>query len=474
MPSLLETLIGRGRSMVISLRSSRDTFRFQYSFASTALQAFSGSTGVLALTTIAGILIRTISSVVLTRILTPSVFGLFGIIGSLFFTLAMITDLGFESFVVRHARGDQRHFLDVIWTVHAIRGIFLALAGCIMAPVVAWGLQKHELLLPIAFASLTFAINGFASFSLIVTLKLGKSKRLSILELILSVFQTGLCICLAIYLRNIWAFIVAMIAQSLLRTILSYTAFAASSQRLANDRIIRCEFFAFSRVVIPSSLLTLLISQTGPLFLAKVFTLGEFGLFTIAGNLVGVPIGFVLAYVSRIVFPKYTRTWLVDRNAIGTTYYAALRRTAPLYALGSGALIGGAPLLISILYDKRYSDSALYLSLLAISAALRLPTFAAAEMMTAIGHIKVTLYLNVLRVIWLLIAVPIGYWIHGALGVVIVVGLLEVPALAGSWVWLRRVGILKMRSEIIYLGILCCGAIVGMAASRVGLHMLGR
>ncbi len=435
---------------------------------------FSGSTGVLALTTIAGILIRTLSSVVLTRILTPSVFGLFGIIGSLFFTLAMITDLGFESFVVRHARGDQRHFLDVIWTMHAIRGIVLALAGCILAPVVAWGLQKHEVLLPIAFASLTFAINGFASFSLIVTLKMGRSKKLSILELMLSIFQTGLCICLAIYLRNIWAFIIAMIAQSLLRTMLSYVAFAASSQRFANDRDIRREFFAFSRVVIPSSLLTLLIAQTGPLFLAKIFTLGEFGLFTIAGNLAGVPIGFVLAYVSRIVFPKYTRTWLADRNAIGTTYYAALRRTAPLYALGCGALIGGAPLLISILYDKRYSDSALFLSLLAISAALRLPTFAAAEMMTAIGHIKVTLYLNVLRVIWLLIAVPIGYWIHDALGVVIVVGLLELPALVGSWVWLRKVGILKMRSEMIYLGLLCCGAIAGMAASRVGLHLLGR
>ena len=474
MSRLLETWIGRGRSRVIALLSSQRAFGYQAGFVSTALRVFSGPTGVLALTAIAGISVRTISSIVLTRILTPSVFGLFGIIGSLFFTLAMITDLGFESFVVRHARGDQRHFLDVMWTIHTIRGIALAVAGCILAPAVAWVLQKPDLLLPIAFASLTFAINGFASFSLIVALRAGRSKKLSILELVVSIIQTGLCIGLAIYLRNIWAFIVAMIAQSLLRSILSYTAFAASSQRLANDGVIRREFFAFSRVVIPSSLLTLLISQSGPLFLAKVFTLEEFGLFTIAANLVGVPIGFIVSYVSRIVFPQYTKTWLVDQKAIGVTYYAALRRTAPLYALASGFLIGGAPLLISILYDKRYSDSALYLSLLAISAALRLPTFASAEMMTAIGHVKVTLYLNVIRVIWLLIAVPLGYWIHGAIGVVIVVGLLEVPALACSWFWLRKVGILNMRSEIFYVGIACLGAIAGMAASRVGLHLLGR
>jgi lipopolysaccharide exporter len=433
-----------------------------------------GSTGILALTTVAGIVVRTVSSLVLTRILTPSVFGLVGIIGSLFFTLAMITDLGFESFVVRHARGDQRHFLDVIWTVHAIRGIVLALAGCILAPVIAWGLEKHELLMPLAFASLTLAINGFASFSLIVALKLGQSKKLSVLELVLSIFQTTLCICLALFLRNIWAFIAAMIAQSILRTMLSYALFANSSQRFAGDSAIHREFFAFSRVVLSSSLLTLLISQSDKLFLARVFTLGEFGLYTIAVNLVSVPLGFVGAYVSRIVFPKYTKTWLVDPTAIGSIYYGALRRTAPLYALAAGGLIGGAPLLVSILYDVRYRDSAIYLSLLAVSAALRLPTFAAAEMMTAIGRIRVTLYLNVLRVIWLIVAAPIGYLVHGALGVIFVVGLLEVPALVGSWIWLRKVGILNMRYEVLFLVFLCGGAILGIAASQLGLRVLGR
>jgi lipopolysaccharide exporter len=474
MSRLLATLIDRGRGMVSSLRSSLGYLRSQNGFASNAAGALRGSTGVLALTTVAGILVRTASSLILTRILTPSVFGLVGIIGSLFFTLAMITDLGFESFVVRHARGDQQHFLDVLWTVHAIRGIVLALAGCMLAPVIAWGLEKHELLMPLVFASLTLAINGFASFSLIVALKLGHSKKLSVLELILSIFQTGLCICLAIFMRNIWAFIVAMIAQSLLRTLLSYTLFANSSQRFARDRVIHRELFAFSRVVLSSSLLTLLISQSDKLFLARVFTLGEFGLYTIAVNLVSVPLGFVGAYISRIVFPKYTRAWLADQSTIANIYYGALRRTAPLYALAAGGLIGGAPLLVSILYDRRYRDSAIYLSLLAISAALRRPTFAAAEMMTAIGRIRVTLYLNVLRVIWLIVAAPIGYWVHGALGVIFVVGLLEAPALVCSWVWLRKVGILNMRYEVLYLAFLCGGAILGIAASRLGFQILGR
>jgi lipopolysaccharide exporter len=128
---------------------------------------------------------------------------------------------------------------------------------------------------------------------------------------------------------------------------------------------------------------------------------------------------------------------------------------------------------VAILYDKRYWDSGLYLALLCMGVALRLPTFAAAEMMTAIGRVKVTLYLNMLRVVWLVVAAPLGYWAFGALGVVAVVGLLELPALVFSWVWLRKVGILKMRNEILYLAVVCIGTILGLAASRVGLHFLG-
>jgi lipopolysaccharide exporter len=441
---------------------------------STTARAFGGATGVLALTTVGGILVRTVSSLVLTRLLSPSVFGLTGIISSVFFTFSLITDLGFESFVVRNPRGHQRQFLDVIWTVHAVRGIFLTLAGCSLAPAIAWVLGKPELLLPLAVACLTLAVNGFASFALITALRAGRSKTLSVMDLTLSVLQTAITIGLAVFMRNIWAFIGAMLAQSLLRTLFSYKLFPDSSQRFAGDREIHREFFAFSRVVLSSSLLTLLISQSDKLFLARVFTLPEFGLYTIAMNLVSVPLGFVGSYVSRIVFPKYTRTWLADPNAVGGIYYAALHRTAALYALGVGGLIGGAQLLVSILYDRRYTDAGLYLSLLAIGAALKLPTFAAQEMMTATGRIRGTLYVNVLRVIWLAVAGPIGYWAHGALGIICVVGLLEAPALAYSWVWLRKAGILKMRNELLYLGIVCGGAILGTAAARVGLYLLGR
>src|SRR5690348_8190608 len=78
-------------------------------------------TGVVVLTGVGSLFVRTLSSIILTRLLAPQDFGIVGIIGSIFFVLAMITDLGFTSFVVPHPRGDERHFRDVIWTIHAVR-----------------------------------------------------------------------------------------------------------------------------------------------------------------------------------------------------------------------------------------------------------------------------------------------------------------------------------------------------------------
>src|ERR1051326_2930042 len=82
-------------------------------------------TGVLGLTTVGGVIVRTISSMTLTRLLRPEDFGIVGIIGSIFYTAEMFTDLGFQAFLVRHERTDDRHFRDVIWTIHAKRGAAL-------------------------------------------------------------------------------------------------------------------------------------------------------------------------------------------------------------------------------------------------------------------------------------------------------------------------------------------------------------
>jgi len=428
-------------------------------------------TGVLGLTTIATLVVRTISSITLTRLLRPDDFGIVGIIGSVFYTAGMFTDLGFQAFLVRHERAD-RHFRDVIWTIHAKRGLALFVLVALASPLIAELLGKTAVSLPLAAASATFAIDGFASLSLITALRKDQSRELSLLDLGLQVFQTTASILLAIWLRNVWALIGAMLLQSAMRCFLSYRLFSDSSQRLARDPAIFREFLDFSRLILVSSIITLVLAQSDKLVLARLFSLREFGLYALAISIASAPRSFVSSYIARVVFPIYASTWREAPSQLASVYYSVRRRQTVLFSFACGGLIGAAPLVIAVMYDPRYATTATYLSLIMISVALSLPNYSATELLTATGNLKPLVHVNLARLVWLAVSIPAGFAIVGPLGVVAAVGLIEVPATLFNWVLLRRVGVLNLREELSYIGLLAAGALIGFLGGTVVLRLI--
>ena len=429
-------------------------------------------TGVLGLTTVGNLLVRTGSSILLTRLLAPSEFGIVGIITSVFFAVALVTDIGFQDFLVRHDRSEERHFRDVIWTIHATRGLIIFCAIALLSPVIAWALGKSVIAAPLALASLIFAINGVSSLSLMTALRHDKARELSLLDFALQCFQTVVGVLLAIWWRNAWAIIAAMLIQSGVRTILSYRFFADSSHSPARDPIIAREFFKFSRFVMASSALTLVIGQSDKLVLGRVFTLGEFGLYAIAMSIVSAPVGFAESYVNRIIFPICSKTWREASVEIASVYYGVKRHTSALYAVACGGLIGSANLVVALLYDQRYAAAATFISWLMLATALRLPNVAVAQLMVAIGHVERTMHLVIVRVMWVLTAIPVGLALIGPMGVVAAIGLVEVPAMLFSWFLLRRYHILRVKEEALFLGMIAAGAVIGWVGSDFALRLL--
>ena len=94
--------------------------------------------------------------------------------------------------------------------------------------------------------------------------------------------------------------------------------------------------------------------------------------------------------------------------------------------------------------------------------------------MTAIGEIKETLRTNVVRLAWLIVAIPVGFAYFRAIGVIGAVGLIEVPALFYSWWLLRRFGVLDMRQEGEFIAFILAGAAVGFLGGRQLLELFPR
>lgn len=439
-----------------------------------ALGYMRSRTGILGLTTVGNLLVRTGSSVLLTRLLSPNEFGIVGIITSVFFAVAMITDLGFLDFLVRHERTEERHFRDVVWTIHVKRGIAVFLVVALTSPLIAWAFDKPVVALPLAAASLIFVANGLSSLSLMTALRHDKAREISLLEFFLQVFQTIVCVLLALWWRNAWSIIAAMVLQSTLRSILSYRLFPESSHRFAKDPAVSREFLVFSRFVMASSAMALVIGQIDKVVLGRVFSLGEFGLYAIALTIASAPLSFAESYITRIVFPICAQTWREAPENLSSVYYAVRRLPASLYAFACGGLIGSAPLVVAILYDPRYAGAALFISLMSIGTALRLPNVAASQLMVAVGQVEKTMHLTVVRLVWVTLAVPVAYHFFNSTGVVAVMGSIEFPATIYCWMLLRRFGVLRLKEECAYVALALAGAAVGWAGSTAVLHFLPR
>lgn len=410
------------------------------------------------------------SSVVLTRLLMPDAFGIVGLIGSISFILSMLSDLGFQAFVIRHRDGDRARFLDVIWTIRLVRAVVLTIVLIVLAKPLA-ALFDAPLLAPaITVSALQFAIEGASSLSVVTALRDRQLARLSLLDVIGTVVQIVASVALALAWRDYWSIVTAILIASTARTMLSYVLFRHPWQRIGFDRIYARELWQFARYVTGSSIITLLLVQSDKVVLARLVPLDVLGRYMLAGNLALAPMAFTVAYANRVLYPLYARTWREEPAALRDVSYAARMPASILYMIAVGGLIGVAPTLVAILYDPRYADAALYLRLLALTPLLALASNSANEVLTASGHVHVTMHANIAKLAWLATAGTGAFLGFGPIGLIAAVGLLELPTMLYSWSQLRRFDLLRLDREMRLLGFGAAGIALGYGVNAIALR----
>jgi O-antigen/teichoic acid export membrane protein len=435
-------------------------------------ERLTSASSVLVGANVANNLLRLASTIVLTRLLSPNDFGAIAMIGSIFYVIAMITDAGFEAYVVRHERGDDPHFLNAIWTIHLTRGVLNALAAAALAVPLASVLQKPEVAPLLAVAAISLAIDGAMSLSFFTALRRNMVRRLSMIDLSAQFCQFLVGIVAALILRNAWALVISLITTSIVRTFASYVVFPDTKRRLSFDRPLASDLWRFSRVIAASSMLTLVISQVDKLVLARVLTLQQFGIYAIATNLATAPASIAYQYSSRIFYPALAATWRTEPEKIRQVYYKLRGRLFYFYLFGGGVLIGSAPLIIRILYDPRYLYAGFYLRLLAIATTLVIVTYTANAALVAMGQTRTAVVGNLIRIAWLLPVGLTGFFIFGPIGLIVAIAVIELPASVYLSIVQIRQHLFDYRLESLAWLTVGFGAGVGFLADAVARSVL--
>ena len=417
-------------------------------------------------------LLRIVGTIVLTRLLNAEAYGVIGIVTSVSVVFALISDIGVIAFVVRHENGLDPVLLDEIWTIRMMRSIALTVGMMALAEPMAAFLQKPELFWPLVVGSLTFLLDGTSSLAVATALRQNLVKRLSVIDLIASLFVFLTASLLAWLWGNFWAILFTNLLGQVLRSVLSYVLFPESSRRLRFSRARFVELWEFARYITGSTMITLVLSQTDKLVLSRLFTLETLGLYVLASNLATAAVGLAASYTARVLYPGLAACWRDSPATFRAEFYRQRMPLSAVYALCVGGMIATSQLIVALLYDERYYGASLFLQLLSISTLFSLNTHAINEMMIACGRQYYTFRVNLVRLIFLAVfAYPAFYWL-GPVGIVAVIGAMELVAQIYGWVTLFRLSLLDWRREALLLVIAGVGFAAGLVVNSVGLQLL--
>src|SRR4051812_43585507 len=79
------------------------------------------------------LVLRLLSSLILTRLLSPDLFGVLAVVTAIQVVLALLTDVGIRQAVIQSAAAERTTFRDTAWTLQIIRGFVIFGIGLVIA-----------------------------------------------------------------------------------------------------------------------------------------------------------------------------------------------------------------------------------------------------------------------------------------------------------------------------------------------------
>ncbi|WP_315704756.1 MULTISPECIES: oligosaccharide flippase family protein [unclassified Bradyrhizobium] len=386
----------------------------------------------------ASLALRLAATIILTRLLSPDVFGILAIVTTVQVVVALLTDIGLRPAVVRSANGDKPEFQDTAWTLQVIRGgvvfgvaaLLAALAFMVQrAGVVPANSTYAESQLPalVLVSSFASVILGFQSINAIVAGRALNLGRLTLIELVAQLGSLLVVIILALMTRSIWAYVIGGLAGAAFNTALSYVWLPGRQARFGWHQEAAAELKRFGKWVFVSSAVGALGLNGDRLLLAALVSPTVLGYFSIANNIAGIPDGVIGRLQGGISLPALSEIWRDQPHRLREIYWR-MRWMMDLTGIGlAGFFFAAGPAIIHLMYDIRYASAGHVLQLL--SFGLLLSRYGlASNVYLALGRPQYVTLLTAVRLASLFVIVPSLYVLWGVDGALLGVAIQMLPA----------------------------------------------
>lgn len=404
--------------------------------------------------------IRLVSSLVLTRLLAPEAYAVIGLVTSLAFVITMLTDVGFQAFMLRHERLSERAFRDAMWTTRFLRSCLLGILFFSVADPLGTWLQKPEAIFALQIFSITFFLDGLVPISNITALIDNRLRNYCIIDILMSISNLAIGFLWAWLYPNIYSLIYAALVSQIFRVLLFRILLPDSFLVWAIDFAMIKDLLVFGRYIIGSSMITIVILQVDKIGLSRVIETDRLGAYFLAAAIAAIPRGLASAISSKSLYPAYSRFAAKNDKYDSSEFYKSRKVLDKVFSIACFFGFFISTWLIQFFYDPRYFEAGIFLSILFFGCIPLLWNSAINDFLIVSGLTSTTFKTNVVRLAWVL-AVALPFLLYqGPMSFLTLLAFTEFVAYIYLIFKIKRLGIIRLRNEIFCIGFALISIIV--------------
>lgn len=397
--------------------------------------------------------LRLFSNLLLTRMLFPEAFGLMALVTTVLVGLHLFSDIGFGPNIIQNKRGDDPNFLNTAWTFQIIRSSIIWIATVILAVPAANFYNQPALIGLLPVVALTTLIDGFQSTSVYTLSRHLNIRTLQLLGLTQQVISITVMLLWARVNPSVWAIAAGGIAGSIFRLTWSHMILPGPKNRLHWEPEAVHELISFGKWIFFSTAATFLALQADRLILGKLTTLELLGTYSIALGLAELPKNLISNLSNNVVLPAISKMTDLPRPELRQS----ILKHRKLILLGAAVMLAlmasFGDIVVHVLYDDRYIQGAWILPLLAFGLWPNVLHESIRQALIAVGQPKYEATGQFLKCITVCVGIPIGFYLGGLLGAVLVVMINDLPLYGAVSYGLRNEGLSMVRQDLMISGL---------------------
>lgn len=354
-------------------------------------------------------LVSLVIGIVLARLLTPSDYGLIGMI-TVFFAIAMVfVNSGFGMAFIQNKEATEKDG-GTIFIFNIVVSLVLYLVLWFLAPYIALFYDQAQLIKLVRIASLVIVINSFSMMHIANLKKQVDFKKKSIITFISTLFSGFIGISAALLDFGVWSLVFQKLSNALITTISLWVFYKWRPLIIFEIRSLK-KLFSFSLWILLSSLMTTIFNNIYVLVIGKYFPLSQLGFYSKAKGyqtLLSQQPSSAIGVVSFPVFSKLQGNPVALKSSLKKFTQHLMFFLAPLIGI---AIVVAKPMILIVLTEK-WVPMTQYLQVLLVAAILYPMHLLNVQLLNAIGKTKLNFFLslikNLLRVLNIIIMYQYG------------------------------------------------------------------